>query len=593
MQAMNRLHQRLTVTISSMFLRFSSPEQDPEGVSLILLEKQTQMPTIELPCPHCKRCRVFSNKSSLSLFEAESTPQANSASHDWKENMVRALSRDATRAYESATRMMGDVCRDLELRCEEAERPYREEQSKSCKLEESLDASRAEIAKLNVTLEGHSSNIDQLEIEKEDLSKQVRKFEKRHEDQANELRDIQQGHQQAREASERAAEAANKVSRDQDMAYLATLAGKDEIIEEQANRLNEVESRINELQIQISQLLAEAAERAQAIDDNATKIQELNDEISTAQESAAIRQSENDRLMKSEAALRANNEKAMLRAQEASNQTESVLRHQVETANTALQEVKRDHVLYARTKDAEILRLEDQRKISYEELQAELNMARNDETIAHEKSQSQIASLQSKVKRLRKERDEQGKKLAEAQELAGRFMAVMDHVTKQGPPPKVRPTPSAFARGDVLSEDCRSPEKGEAGTKSSSPVRSGTSSLSGPTPKRTKTHRAPQTRRTQNSLDFKPLPTTLKPYRRHTMKSGRTPLADLGRVHSQGGSFSPTQRIPWGNSSSKKRIVEDIPQEDEGVREWNSDEESLGGGDIFTSTDQQQLSALR
>jgi len=590
---MTQLHQKLIVTVLSIVLRSPSSGKDLDAISMTLLNKQTQLSTAAVYCAECAGSKPVPSKASLSLFEAGSTPRANTISHEWRENMVRELSRGANREYESVTRMVGDICRDLELRCDEAERPYREEKIKSHNLGAKIEASRAKVAELEVNLRTQSSNLDDLKIEKSVLSKQLMTTEKRLKDQAEELEKVRHEFDQAKDASERAAQAAIETSRDQDLAYLATLTGKDEILEEQAIKLTTSESCISNLEEQVAELTAEEAKLAETIRNNETMMRELNDGIATANVLIATKQVEVDRMTESEAAVIATQKEAATRAQQASDQkdsTISTLRNQLEAANTKLEEIQHGYDVYVSTKDAEILRLGDSHNSSYERLQADLETTRDGAAIAREESMSQIASLQNMVKKLRREREEQGKKLAKAQELGSRFMAVMSNTNNQAAPPKTKSQSSACGIGNVPPEGDSCSEKRATRTNSASPLGSGTASLSGSTPKRTKTRRSPQARRTQGPMDFQPL-TGAKTHRRHTMRSGRTPLAELGPMHNQA-PFSPTQRISW--EKFPKEIVDcEVSRKNKELQGWNSDDESFGGGDIFTSTDQQQLSALR
>lgn len=589
---MTRLQQRLVVIFLSMFLCSPLIEQDHDAVPMILVEKQTQLSTAATSCPGCAGSKVIDNKSSISLFEARSTPHANTISQNWRENMVRELSRDANRIYESVTRMVGEICRDLERRCDEAERPYQEEQIKSRNLETKMEVSRAKVAELEVKLRCQGSNLDDLGIEKDVLSKQVMTSEERLKEQAEEIEKIRHEFDQAKDASERAAQVAIEASRDQDLAYLATLTGKDEILEEQAINLTSSESRISELEDQIAELTARGAKDADVLTSNETEIRDLNQGIATANELVATKQLEIDRFTELEAVLIASKGEAATRAQQASDQKDSTISNlssQLDAANTRIVEVQHEYDEYTTAKDLVILRLRESHKTSYEKLQVDLETIRNDAAIAHEQTASQIVGLQNKVRKLRREREEQGKRLAEAQELGNKFMAVMGNTNVQASPHGTEPRSSAFGMDDVLSFDSDSAEKRATRTNPTSPLGSGTSSLNGPTPKRTKTRRNAQARRTQGPTDFK-LPTAAKTNRRHTMRSGRTPLADLGSTHTQG-AFSPTQRISWAKSP-KKTMEMEVSGENREVPRWNSDDESFSGRDIFTSTNQQQLSAL-
>ena len=87
--------------------------------------------------------------------------------------------------------------------------------------------------------------------------------------------------------------------------------------------------------------------------------------------------------------------------------------------------------------------------------------------------------------------------------------------------------------------------------------------------------------------------TTSREQWRSATKNVRVPLADLGSTQGQSPSALRDRRDREHNKSDINRAGEVLMENDEESRKLGSDDESFGGGDIFTSTDQQHLSALR
>lgn len=118
-------------------------------------------------------------------------------------------------------------------------------------------------------------------------------------------------------------------------------------------------------------------------------------------------------------------------------------------------------------------------------------------------------------------------------------------------------------------------------------------SSSSPAPKRTKTHQGSRTPTTLAGKSLKPT-TTAQKHRRSTTRNGRIPLADLRST--QGQRLWPTKDPKCREShASIDDGAGEVSTENDQVppQKFDSDEESFGGGDLFTSTDQQQLSVLR
>ena len=80
---------------------------------------------------------------------------------------------------------------------------------------------------------------------------------------------------------------------------------------------------------------------------------------------------------------------------------------------------------------------------------------------------------------------------------------------------------------------------------------------------------------------------------RSATRNVRVPLADLESTQGQGPSAPRDRRYREYHTSDIDRAGEVLMENHEESRKSGSDDESFGGGDTFTSTNQQQLSALR
>lgn len=92
-QARTQLHQELAVMILSSGLH-SSKRDGPFEPSLmsVLLEKQTKL--LDAGSTGCVQRKPSLVTAKISLFEAGSTPQAESVSHNWRDSLNREISRD-------------------------------------------------------------------------------------------------------------------------------------------------------------------------------------------------------------------------------------------------------------------------------------------------------------------------------------------------------------------------------------------------------------------------------------------------------------------------------------------------------------------
>ena len=585
-EALYRLQQDVTVMLLSTALYAPGLEIGLQCSSRLLLQKQIQLSNSQLRHKHCRlRRSSLSEPPGVSLFEARGTPYTDSISHDWRTNIVRELSSEAGCRYESLVRMVGDVCRDLELRCTEAERPLREEQSRSQELWAHLEAAQGKVAELEGQARVREDVTISLTTERTELLDQIETHKACLKGLEAKLDNMRQEFDQAQSDADIAVQTAIENARQRDLAYLATLTGKDQLFEEQSSKLASSESQVKDLEFEMSQLKAEVASHAETTQAQQKAIEELNSSIATARDLAALQEAKIDGLRKSERDLISSRDDIARKAQDVSQVHESAisdLKVELQVAKAEAAGLQKQYDSHASAKEAEILRLEESLRASTKQWQLELTETCNTAALADQQRASTIAGLQSKIKRLREERQERAKEFAEAQELSARLMAVLGIDKNQ----------RAFCNtSEIGSKEERSASSpctpGSPGLPASdidltqSSERS-TSNRSGPTPKRTKRRRSSRSKRD----DAVP---TGRASTRSTLRKSRVPLAELGSRQSRG-SAKPTQLLHHFDSYNKKEIdVEALQLTD---RHVDSDDECFGGGDIFTSTEQQRLSVL-
>ena len=219
-----RLHHSLTAMVLKCALYASQcGGHFDASVMTLLLEKQSLDSLTQPASVECTQRRPLDLKTpKISLFEAVSTPRVDSASRNWREGLHREMSRDVDCRFEVVIRMFGEICRDLELRCNEAERPLRDEQSKSCDLQARLESSERSKAALDLQARNHQSAIKGLETERDCLVDQVDVAERRLQELGTSLEITHREFDHAKSEAERAAQAAIESARHQDLAYLGT-----------------------------------------------------------------------------------------------------------------------------------------------------------------------------------------------------------------------------------------------------------------------------------------------------------------------------------------------------------------------------------
>lgn len=176
------LQKDLASEVCTLLLRAGMYAQHDECISLdptlasLLLEKHKQVSAIRSICPAQYFSRAGSKpQDAVTLFEASATPENRVNGRDWRQNLYNALQGDASRQHESIVTAMGEICRDLETRCEGVERPLRKEEERSERLRQEVEQLRA---RLEQEVEGKLSVIETYE----DLKKEKKRLEDNFED---------------------------------------------------------------------------------------------------------------------------------------------------------------------------------------------------------------------------------------------------------------------------------------------------------------------------------------------------------------------------------------------------------------------------
>lgn len=292
-------------------------------IATALLDKQTRLLTVPRSCDFYGR-KTITPVIPLVTFN-EATQRA--GSHDWRNVLRESIIRATESQLESIVKTVGGVCQDLELRCENVERPLLDEQTRSNDLNLKLISSEAALRTFEFQAQERLLTIEGLETEKTILTAQVQAAEKR-EQSLSHCHDILRQEfdelkKKAAEAAE-AAETAEEALKQQELAHLASLTGKDEIYDEQTSMIKELEGRIANLAGELSQMKAqenEANSRIAVLQDEAYEqsdalkeakdnvrcleidVHEKSEALETFTQLAACRQTEIDRLVGQESTL--------------------------------------------------------------------------------------------------------------------------------------------------------------------------------------------------------------------------------------------------------------------------------------------------
>lgn len=416
-----------------------------ESMSLILLEsalrcsgddhavlKATLAPLLRsvasVPQTDCIKRPRRSKGALISLFEAGSTPRMISVSHDWRENLAKELVFDAQHRSDAVIRIVGEVCRDLELRCEDVERPLREEQCRSRDLETELVKSECQKQEQETDAEHLTVKLQDLEHAKGALEEQVSSKDILLNDLSRKIDMIEEDFRCAKVDAQRTAENATETARQQDLAYLATLAGKDEINDAQNSALIASERQIKSLERDLAQVRSREKEAAgRALEQNKF-IDEMKRYSSDKDQLLESKELEILSSLKSKADLQTLLNDASSKADLAFHERESTvakLKLSLSAADTETADLKEMHRLKIAEQAASFLKHEEQCQSVVKSLQAELQQTRCEATKNLEARDTTILTLESKFEKCWQEHQAQGRASAEAQHLVSKLTAIV------------------------------------------------------------------------------------------------------------------------------------------------------------------------
>lgn len=419
-----RLREEITFVLLSSAFRFSG-----EGHEAL---KSTLLPLLRYRIHTSKRdCAKDTYRPRgipASLFEAGSTPQTTSTSHEWKENIAKEMIRDAHHRSNSVVRMVGEICRDLELRCGEAERHFREEQLRAQGLDAKLAGYESKIHELETeTVNTHLQARD-LKQENESLEEQVRSSGNLLRGLSSSLDKVREESQIARANAERTAKTAIESARQQDVAYLATLAGKDEMYEEQTSILAASERRARDLEDSLAQAQNRQKETAEkALEDNRI-IEELNRSCSEQEDLVKSKEVEISRLVESLTKLQAATNELSAETHEAATKHEEItakLKSQSLAAEAELVHLKEMHRLQTVEQAVAYSNREEQVRATISTIQAELCQVRDEATETLQARDKTIGELERKFDRYWQEHRARERESAEAQDLISKLTAIV------------------------------------------------------------------------------------------------------------------------------------------------------------------------
>lgn len=299
LQAKSDLSKSLCVLFMKTAMYTSQDEISLDSsVATTLLDKHTDL--LERNIVRCESYLSRVVHPSTGRVPPGSLSTVELSSRDWRESLLKNLSTAAQHQHLSIVKIVSGICRDLEARCDNVERPLREAKERSDELELKLDNSEATVAMLENQTRKRILIFNSLEAENHRLVEQADTAEQH-------LQVLSTAHEQLSHRLEcvnrdalKSAESTREKEEQDKLAHLAIMTGKDENYEMQALKLAEAEAITISLRDELAQKNATTEGILSRLEDsmNAT-----NKEFEASKLLADSREMEITRLLELEAKL--------------------------------------------------------------------------------------------------------------------------------------------------------------------------------------------------------------------------------------------------------------------------------------------------
>lgn len=241
------LTNKLQLALCTFILRcalFSQADADtklfPE-MAILLMGKLGNLSAAQPQCPFESTLKSTTSCDTLSLIEESASPEVRFSSRNWRQSLMNGLSRDSDRQHAFIVATVGEICRDLEHRCDNVEKPLRVEEENSQRLQEELDRLKAKFIEVEEQLVRCLHSLDHSAGEKEQLENKLDGALERSKETFGRIKELEQVIETESEGSRQAANLAA-------MEHMAALNTRQEMIDELQEHKRELEQETDDLQ---------------------------------------------------------------------------------------------------------------------------------------------------------------------------------------------------------------------------------------------------------------------------------------------------------------------------------------------------------
>ncbi|KAL8638182.1 MAG: hypothetical protein Q9228_004640 [Teloschistes exilis] len=424
------LQQRIRTLIfkTSIFAQPNEPSLDT-FLALALVDEYTSQNLAVPPCRRYSSASQPRKSCSVTFLESGSTPASRVDSHKWRDSIGDVLARNAQHQLHTIVQTMGEVCRDLEHRCDEVEKPLRDEEVKSSRLQVALDDSKARVAMLESHNHEQCLITEGIERERFELVARVTELERVQEELSDMLCAARQGiaetTRQAAEAAQKRADEASEI----ELIHTAAIAEKEEALEARHRGEEALRAHVEEVLSELAQMRQKeslASEEAQRLK---AKLAEHEVALSEAHAASHEKQQRMDQQKHLLDDVQTQNNRIKLEVTKTSDACDTLkadlARHSA-TIESQATEINNLSCNYENQLSAQAAKMTETRQLAEErimQLQALINEQAENVTRSNHQHSTRVRYLEQKLSKAIVELERHKDELEEARELSNKVAA--------------------------------------------------------------------------------------------------------------------------------------------------------------------------
>ncbi|MCJ1473448.1 hypothetical protein MMC13_002099 [Lambiella insularis] len=324
-------------------------------------------------------------------------------SRNWGALLKRDLDLKSAHCHELVVRRVAALCDDLQIRCDNAERPLIEEQKRAQNLDIQLTDCKLLCAELESKTQERSLVVNALKNREVSLIDEKTTAENKAQELFEELKSVRLQLSLANEQAVHAAKAAREAARQQELSYLATMTAKDEILDSEAQKIISMEVRqarldenLQNARKELDATIVEFAGVLDSLEKRAIRTAELENDVKSRD--IDLEQRLNIELQHANLIEKLECELNHLRSENEIIKVEE--RGKVNSLNQMVSELREKHLHEIIGKETEILRQKTEHEVAITAIQKDLEMARNESARLTAIHQEQHATLSEALTKL-------------------------------------------------------------------------------------------------------------------------------------------------------------------------------------------------